>query len=39
MADFIEMDNAAMLRQIAELDNTLANLEKSVSGEIRTRDL
>ena len=34
MADFIEMDHAAMLRQIAELDKTLANLEKSVSGEI-----
>ena len=34
MADFIEMDHAAMLRQIAEFDKTLANLEKSVSGEI-----
>ncbi len=34
MADFVEMDHAAMLRQIAELDKTLANLEKSVSGEI-----
>ena len=34
MADFIEMDHAAMLRQIAELDKDLANLEKSVSGEI-----
>ena len=34
MADFIEMDHAAMLRQIAELDKTLANPEKSVSGEI-----
>lgn len=34
MADFIEMDHAAMLRQIAELDKTLAGLEKSVSGEI-----
>ena len=34
MADFIEMNHADMLRQIAELDKTLANLEKSVSGEI-----
>lgn len=34
MADFIEMDHADMLRQIAELDKTLAGLEKSVSGEI-----
>jgi len=34
MADFIEMDHAAMLRQIAELDKTLAGLEKSMSGEI-----
>lgn len=34
MADFIEMNHADMLRQIAELDKTLAGLEKSVSGEI-----
>ena len=34
MADFIEMDHADMLRQIAELDKTLADIEKGVSNEI-----
>lgn len=34
MTDFIEMDHAAMLRQIAELDRQLADMSAKVSNEI-----
>ena len=34
MANFIEMNHADMLRQIAELDKKLAQIERDVSNEI-----
>ena len=34
MADFIEMNHADLLHQIAELDKKLAQIERDVSNEI-----